>query len=124
MENVHSLFKRVRRIELQTRKLVAQLVGGDYSSIFRGQGMEFSDLRQYSEGDDPKVDLNAQLQQNLVQQKAVENELNQVKEEIDSLAQAQAELIREGGLGLAGCLPLLVMMSGPPLVIICRPWRC
>ncbi|MCD4847364.1 MAG: DUF58 domain-containing protein [Candidatus Aegiribacteria sp.] len=55
MENVHSLFKRVRRIELQTRKLVAQLVGGDYSSIFRGQGMEFSDLREYSEGDDPKL---------------------------------------------------------------------
>ncbi len=55
MENVHSLFRRVRRIELQTRKLVAQLVGGDYTSIFRGQGMEFSDLRQYSEGDDPKL---------------------------------------------------------------------
>jgi len=55
MENVHSLFKRVRRIELQTRKLVAQLVGGDYSSIFRGQGMEFTDLRPYVEGDDPKL---------------------------------------------------------------------
>ncbi len=55
MENVHSLFKRVRRIELRTRKLVAQLVGGDYSSIFRGQGMEFSDLRPYIEGDDPKT---------------------------------------------------------------------
>ena len=55
MENVHSLFKRVRRIELQTRKLVAQLVGGDYSSVFRGQGMEFSDLRPYVEGDDPKL---------------------------------------------------------------------
>lgn len=55
MENVHSLFKRVKRIELQTRKLVAQLVSGDYSSIFRGQGMEISDLRQYSEGDDPKL---------------------------------------------------------------------
>jgi len=55
MENVHSLFKRVRRIELRTRKLVSQLVGGDYSSIFRGQGMEFSDLRPYIEGDDPKL---------------------------------------------------------------------
>lgn len=55
MEKVHSLFKRVRRIELRTRKLVAQLVGGDYSSIFRGQGMEFSDLRPYIEGDDPKT---------------------------------------------------------------------
>lgn len=55
MENVHSLFKRVKRIELQTRKLVAQLVSGDYSSVFRGQGMEFSDLRPYVEGDDPKL---------------------------------------------------------------------
>ncbi len=55
MENVHSLFNRVRRIELRTRKLVAQLVGGDYSSIFRGHGMEFSDLRPYVEGDDPKL---------------------------------------------------------------------
>ena len=55
MENAHSLFNRVRRIELRTRKLVAQLVGGDYSSIFRGHGMEFSDLRPYVEGDDPKL---------------------------------------------------------------------
>ncbi len=59
MENVHSLFNRVRRIELSTRKLVAQLVCGDYSSIFRGHGMEFSDLRPYVEGDDPKrIDWN------------------------------------------------------------------
>ena len=59
MENVHSLFTRVRRIELSTRKLVSQLVGGDYSSIFRGHGMEFSDLRPYVEGDDPKrIDWN------------------------------------------------------------------
>lgn len=55
MENAHSLFNRVRRIELRTRKLVAQLVCGDYSSIFRGHGMEFSDLRPYVEGDDPKL---------------------------------------------------------------------
>lgn len=55
MENVHTLFRRVRRIELRTRKLVAQLAGGDYSSIFRGRGMEFSELRPYIEGDDPKT---------------------------------------------------------------------
>ncbi len=55
MENVHSLFRRVRRIEIRTRRLVAQLVGGDYRSIFRGQGMEFTDLRPYTEGDDPRL---------------------------------------------------------------------
>lgn len=55
MENVHSLFRRVRRIEIRTRRLVAQLVGGDYRSIFRGHGMEFSELRPYTEGDDPRL---------------------------------------------------------------------
>jgi uncharacterized protein (DUF58 family) len=59
MENVHSLFRRVRRIEIRTRRLVAQLVGGDYRSIFRGQGMEFTDLRPYTEGDDTRrIDWN------------------------------------------------------------------
>lgn len=55
MENVHNLFRRVRKIEIHTRKLVDQLVGGDYKSIFRGHGMEFSDFRAYTEGDDPKL---------------------------------------------------------------------
>jgi uncharacterized protein (DUF58 family) len=55
MENVHSLFRRVRKIEIHTRKLVDQLVGGDYKSIFRGRGMEFSDFRAYTEGDDPRL---------------------------------------------------------------------
>ncbi len=55
MENVHSLFKRVKKIELSTRKLVSQLVSGDYSSTFKGRGMEFTDLRPYIEGDDPKT---------------------------------------------------------------------
>jgi len=59
MENVHSLFRRVRRIEIRTRRLVDQLMGGDYRSIFRGRGMEFSDLRPYTEGDDPRhIDWN------------------------------------------------------------------
>jgi len=55
MESAHSLFRRVRKIEISTRKLVEQLIGGDYESIFRGQGMEFSDFRQYVEGDDPRL---------------------------------------------------------------------
>ena len=55
MEATHSLFRRVRRIEIHTRKLVEQLIGGDYRSIFRGQGMEFCEFRRYSEGDDPRL---------------------------------------------------------------------
>lgn len=55
MENVHSLFRRVRRLEIRTRRLVEQLVGGEYRSIFRGQGMEFSEFRAYNEGDDTRL---------------------------------------------------------------------
>lgn len=55
METAHSLFRRVQRIEIRTRKLVDQLAGGDYRSVFRGQGMEFSDYRPYVEGDDPRL---------------------------------------------------------------------
>jgi uncharacterized protein (DUF58 family) len=55
VETAHSLFRRVRRIEIRTRRLVEQLVGGDYRSVFRGQGMEFSDFRPYIPGDDPRL---------------------------------------------------------------------
>lgn len=55
METAHSLFRRVQRIEIHTRKLVDQLMGGDYQSVFRGHGMEFSDYRPYVEGDDPRL---------------------------------------------------------------------
>jgi len=55
METAHSLFRRVQRIEIHTKKLVDQLMGGDYRSVFRGHGMEFSDYRPYVEGDDPRL---------------------------------------------------------------------
>ncbi len=65
METAHSLFRRVQRIEIHTRKLVDQLVGGDYRSVFRGQGMEFSDYRPYVEGDDPRlIDWNVTARSN------------------------------------------------------------
>ena len=65
METAHSLFRRVQRIEIRTRKLVDQLAGGDYRSVFRGQGMEFSDYRPYVEGDDPRlIDWNVTARSN------------------------------------------------------------
>lgn len=65
MEGTHSLFRRVRRIEIHTRKLVEQLISGDYRSIFRGQGMEFCEFRRYTEGDDPRlIDWNVTARSN------------------------------------------------------------
>ena len=46
------ILKQVRRIELSTRGLVNSIFGGEYHSVFRGQGMEFSEVREYQAGDD------------------------------------------------------------------------
>ncbi len=46
------ILKRVRHIEIETGKLVKETFAGEYLSIFKGQGIEFSEVRQYIPGDD------------------------------------------------------------------------
>jgi len=46
------LLARVRAIELRARRLVDQLFLGEYHAVFRGQGVEFDELRSYVPGDD------------------------------------------------------------------------
>ncbi len=53
------LLVKVRRIEISTKKLVEQGVAGSYHSVFRGRGMEFSEVRPYQPGDDVRsIDWN------------------------------------------------------------------
>lgn len=51
-ERTTRILKRVRRIELITRGLVKESLGGAYHSRFKGQGIEFDDFREYQPGDD------------------------------------------------------------------------
>jgi uncharacterized protein (DUF58 family) len=44
--------KKLRQIELRTRKVVNSTFVGEYRSTFKGQGMEFVDVREYLPGDD------------------------------------------------------------------------
>ena len=44
--------KKLRRIELRTRKIINSTFVGEYKSTFKGQGMEFIDVREYLPGDD------------------------------------------------------------------------
>jgi uncharacterized protein (DUF58 family) len=46
------LLKQVRQIEIRTRGLVNQVFSGEYHSVFKGRGMEFSEVREYTFGDD------------------------------------------------------------------------
>lgn len=46
------ILKQVRRIEIRTTRMVNDLFGGEYKSVFKGQGIEFADVREYVPGDD------------------------------------------------------------------------
>ena len=49
------LMKKVRQIEIGTRHLVTESFAGEYHSVFKGQGMEFDDVRPYIPGDDVRL---------------------------------------------------------------------
>jgi uncharacterized protein (DUF58 family) len=46
------ILKKVKRLEITTRGLVNDVFSGEYHSIFKGRGMDFSEVREYSLGDD------------------------------------------------------------------------
>jgi uncharacterized protein (DUF58 family) len=46
------VLRQVKAIELRTRRLVSTLFSGEYRSVFRGQGIEFAEVRSYEHGDD------------------------------------------------------------------------
>ncbi|WCG02714.1 DUF58 domain-containing protein [Porphyromonas gingivalis] len=53
------LLKKVRRIEIKARGLSRQIFAGQYHSAFRGRGMAFSEVREYTVGDDVRdIDWN------------------------------------------------------------------
>ena len=53
------LLKKVRKIEIKTRRLSDHIFGGEYHSTFKGRGMTFSEVRQYQYGDDVRnIDWN------------------------------------------------------------------
>lgn len=49
------LLREIRRIEIQTSRLVNQHLAGSYQSVFKGQGVAFSEVRQYTPGDDVRT---------------------------------------------------------------------
>jgi len=59
------LLKKVRKIEIKTRRLSDHLFGGEYHSTFKGKGMTFAEVRQYQYGDDIRnIDWNVTARYN------------------------------------------------------------
>ena len=59
------LIKRIRRLEIATRKAVTATLAGQYHSVFKGRGMAFSEVRQYQPGDEIRtIDWNVTARMN------------------------------------------------------------
>lgn len=59
------LLKKVRKIEIKTRRLSNNIFGGEYHSAFKGRGMTFSEVRSYQFGDDVRtIDWNVTARYN------------------------------------------------------------
>ncbi len=59
------LLKKVRKIEIKSRRLSDNLFGGEYLSTFKGRGMTFSEVRKYEFGDDVRsIDWNVTARYN------------------------------------------------------------
>lgn len=69
------LLKKVRKIEIKTRRLSRQIFAGEYHSAFKGRGMAFSEVREYQFGDDVRsMDWNVTARLNSPYVKVFEEE--------------------------------------------------
>jgi uncharacterized protein (DUF58 family) len=60
-----SILRKIRRLELRTKRLVASRFAGQYHSVFKGQGMNFEEVREYSPGDEIRsIDWNVTARMN------------------------------------------------------------
>ncbi|PCJ52129.1 MAG: DUF58 domain-containing protein [Planctomycetota bacterium] len=64
-EELKSVLKEVRQIQVRTGKIVSDVMAGEYHSVFKGRGMEFEDVREYQMGDDVRnIDWNVTARMN------------------------------------------------------------
>ena len=99
------LIKRIRKLEITTRKVVSDMLAGQYHSVFKGRGMAFSEVRPYQPGDEIRaIDWNvtARMGEPFVKVFTEERELTALvavdrsaSQEAGFAAQAKAEVCAE-----------------------------
>jgi uncharacterized protein (DUF58 family) len=99
------IIKKIRRIHIHTARTVNDVLAGQYRSVFKGRGMEFSEVREYQIGDDVRfIDWNvtARMGRPYVKQFAEERELTVMllvdasgSEQFGSVEQTKNEIAAE-----------------------------
>ncbi|MCF0219460.1 MAG: DUF58 domain-containing protein [Muribaculaceae bacterium] len=73
--DANELLKKIRKIEIKTRGLSANIFAGEYHSAFKGRGMTFAEVREYQYGDDIRdIDWNVTARHNHPYVKVYEEE--------------------------------------------------
>lgn len=108
---MNDLLKRVKRIEIATRKVMDDFMSGGYKSHFKGQGVQFSEHRIYTPGDDIRhLDwkVSARSKEPLIKQYEEERELSvfiiadlSASQDFGSQKQIKRELVAELGAMIA-----------------------
>ena len=72
---VGGIMKKVRELEIKSKKLTNHLFTGEYHSAFKGRGMSFKEVKEYSAGDDPRfIDWNVSARMSSTYSKIFEEE--------------------------------------------------
>jgi uncharacterized protein (DUF58 family) len=118
------LIRRIRQIEIRSRRLVNDLFLGEYLAVFRGRGIEFSEVREYLPGDDVRsIDWNvtARLGAPYIKKFVEERELNVVlavdvssSELFGTAAQSKRELATE----VAGLIAFSAVTSNDKIGLV------
>jgi len=105
------VLRQVRRIELRTRGLVSSRFSGEYHSVFKGQGIEFVEVREYRPGDDVRTidwNVSARTGETFVKKYVEERELTVLlmvdlsgSERFGTRGRFKSELVAEVAASLA-----------------------
>jgi uncharacterized protein (DUF58 family) len=65
LEQIDEILKQVKKLDISVKYLVDKLISGNYHSLYKGQGIEFSEIREYKSGDDLRsIDWNVTARYN------------------------------------------------------------
>lgn len=75
MLTTQEILRKVRELEIKSKKLTNHLFTGEYHSAFKGRGMSFKEVKEYSAGDDPRfIDWNVSARMSSTYSKVFEEE--------------------------------------------------
>ena len=99
MLTTEEILKKVRELEIKSKKLTRHIFTGEYHSAFKGRGMHFKEVREYHHGDDIRfIDWNVSARFGHPYSKIFEEERELTVDGLPPRVQAEVRRLSAGGL--------------------------